>query len=714
MKRTGKEVEYDERKIREALCKANRDVSKEDRVTGEEIDELLKGVVQGLNKVKVGVEEIQDYVEEELVNLGRYRLAKEYIIYRYNREKVRQDNTTDTSILDLVRNTNKDVMEENSNKNPFAASTQRDLIAGEVSKDLAFRRLLPKDIVDGHKEGVIHFHDADYYIQSIINCCLIDIGDMLDNGTMINKVMIESPNSFRVACNIMTQIIANVASNQYGGQSVNIKHLAPYVRKSYKTYLKEIQEEQKEYGIKDKKKAEELAWKRTKTEIESGIQTIQYQINTLMTTNGQSPFVTLFLHIEEGEYEKEVALIIEELLKQRIKGVKNKSGNYTTPTFPKLVYVLEEHNSFKGGKYDYITELCVECNTKRIYPDYISGKVMRELHNGEVFSCMGCRSFLSEWRDDTDTPVWEGRFNQGVVSLNLPQIALEASGDITVFWEELEKRLALCFKALMCRHKALLGTTSDVSEIHWQQGALARLAPGEVIDEYLKDGRSTLSLGYIGVYEMTYAMLGQSHTSKEGKEFAMKVMERLKEATESWKRQTGLGFGLYGTPAESLCYRFSEIDKKKYGEVENITDKGWYTNSYHVDVREEVGAFEKLEFESEFQNLSTGGAISYIEMPSMYANPEALKEMVKYIYETIMYAEFNTKSDSCLACGYDGEIATVDRGDGEYVWECPNCRNRDQKKMIVVRRTCGYLGQESWNVGKTKEIASRVLHLQNI
>ena len=586
------------------------------------------------------------------------------------------------------------------------ASTQRDYIAGEVSRDLTNRLLLPEKIVKAHQEGILHFHDADYFVQPIFNCCLINIGDMLDNGTVMNGKLIESPKSFQVACIVMTQIIAAVASNQYGGQSVDIKHLGKYLRKSYNKYKKQIEEKYK--GKLSGSTIEELVDARVRHELESGVQTIQYQINTLMTTNGQTPFVTLFLHLEENDpYIKENAMIIEEILKQRIQGVKNETGVYVTPAFPKLVYVLDENNCLKGGKYDYLTRLAVKCSAKRMYPDYISAKKMRENYEGNVFSPMGCRSFLSPWKDENGNYKFEGRFNQGVVSINLPQIAIIADGDEDKFWKLLDERLELCKEALMCRHYALLGTTSDISPIHWQYGAIARLEKGEKIDKLLYGGYSTMSLGYIGIYEMTKLMKGVSHTTPEGHDFALKVMKYLRGATDKWKKETNIGFALYGTPAESLCYKFARLDKEKFGTIKDVTDKGYYTNSYHVDVREKIDAFEKLSFESEFQKISSGGAISYVEIPNMQHNILALESAVKFIYDNIQYAEFNTKSDYCQVCGFDGEIIINDNNE----WECPNCGNKDHSKMNVVRRTCGYLGENFWNAGKTKEIKQRVLHM---
>ena len=631
------------------------------------------------------------------MEVQKYELAKKYIVYRYTRALVRKQNTTDESILGLIRNENKELAEENSNKNTMLASTQRDYIAGEVSRDLTKRMLLPEKISKAHEEGILHFHDADYFIQPIFNCCLIDIGNMLDNGTVMNGKMIESPKSFQVACTVTTQIIAAVASNQYGGQSVDMIHLGKYLRKSYNKFKKEIEEK---YGDKLKSDIiEDLVQTRLKAELKAGVQTIQYQINTLMTTNGQSPFVTLFLHLEKDDpYIKENAMIIEEILRQRYQGIKNEAGVYVTPAFPKLVYVLDEFNSLKGGEYDYLTKLAVKCSAKRMYPDYISAKKMRENYEGNVFSPMGCRSFLSPWKDENGNYKFEGRFNQGVVSINLPQIGIIADGDEEKFWKLLDERLELCKEALMCRHYALLGTHSDISPIHWQYGALARLKKGETIDKLLYGGYSTISLGYIGIYELTKLMKGVSQTEPEGHDFALKVMKHLNEATQRWKKETNIGFALYGTPAESLCYRFARIDKERFGTIKDVTDKGYYTNSYHVDVREKIDAFEKLKFESEFQNISTGGAISYIEIPNMSKNIDALESVVKFIYDNIQYAEFNTKSDYCHVCGFDGEI--IINKDNE--WECPNCGNKDHNKMSVVRRTCGYLGENFWNVGKTK------------
>lgn len=705
IKRDGRIVDYDRQKISVAIEKANRDVIGKEKATKEEIKEIID-YIEGLGKRRILVEDVQDIIEEKLMDMGKHKLAKEYIVYRYNRALVRKSNTTDESILGLIRNENKELAEENSNKNTMLASTQRDYIAGEVSRDLTNRLLLPEKIVKAHQNGVLHFHDADYFVQPIFNCCLINIGDMLDNGTVMNGKLIESPKSFQVACIVMTQIIASVASNQYGGQSVSLKHLGKYLRKSYNKYKKQIEEKYK--GKLSGSTIEELVDARVRHELESGVQTIQYQINTLMTTNGQTPFVTLFLQLEENDpYIKENAMIIEEILKQRIQGVKNEAGVYVTPAFPKLVYVLDEHNCLKGGKYDYLTRLAVKCSAKRMYPDYISAKKMRENYEGNVFSPMGCRSFLSPWKDENGNYKFEGRFNQGVVSINLPQVAIIAEGDEEKFWKLLDERLELCKEALMCRHYALLGTTSDISPIHWQYGAIARLQKGEKIDKLLYGGYSTMSLGYIGIYEMTKLMKGVSHTTPEGHEFALKVMKHLRETTDKWKKETNIGFALYGTPAESLCYKFARLDKEQFGTIEDVTDKGYYTNSYHVDVREKIDAFEKLKFESEFQKISSGGAISYVEIPNMQHNLIALETAVKFIYDNIQYAEFNTKSDYCQVCGFDGEIIINDNNE----WECPNCGNKDHSKMNVVRRTCGYLGENFWNAGKTKEIKQRVLHM---
>ena len=705
IKRDGTIVDYDRSKIKLAIQKANAEVPEEDRIQEARIDSIIDSI-EARRRQRLLVEDIQDMVEQALVAENKFLLAKTYIIYRYTRALVRKQNTTDESILSLLRNENKELAEENSNKNTMIAATQRDYIAGEVSRDLTRRILLPEYISKAHDEGAIHFHDADYFIQPIFNCCLINIGDMLDNGTVMNGKLIESPKSFQVACTVTTQIIACVASNQYGGQSVDMSHLGKYLRRSKEKFRKHITYECA--GQVDDATIERLVADRLKDELKSGVQTIQYQINTLMTTNGQSPFVTLFLNLQEGDpYLEENAMIVEEVLRQRLEGIKNEKGVYITPAFPKLVYVLDEHNCLKGGKYDYITELAVKCSAKRMYPDYISAKKMRENYEGNVFSPMGCRSFLSPWKDENGNYKFEGRFNQGVVSLNLPQIGILARGDEEKFWQLLDQRLQLCFEALMCRHNALKNVRSDSSPIHWQYGAIARLPKGAPIEPLLYGGYSSISLGYIGLYEVTKLVKGCSQTTPEGQAFSLKVMERLRSACDTWKKETNIGFALYGTPAESLCYRFARIDKERFGTIPDVTDKGYYTNSYHVDVREHIDAFHKFTFESQFQKISTGGCISYVEIPNMRHNLEALKDVVRFIYDNIQYAEFNTKSDYCQCCGYDGEITIND----DLQWECPVCHNTDQAKMNVTRRTCGYLGENYWNVGKTKEIKSRVLHL---
>ncbi len=705
IKRDGRIVEFDKEKIELAIQKANNEVKAADKVSKEQISEIVD-YVMSLDKKRILVEDIQDIIEMKLMDFKKFTLAKKYMIYRYTRTLVRQQNTTDESILGLIKHSNKELMDENSNKNAIIASTQRDLIAGEVSKDLTKRMLLPEKISKAHEEGILHFHDADYFLQPIFNCCLINIKDMFENGTVMNGKLIEEPKSFQVACTVMTQIIACVASSQYGGQSINIKHLGKYLAVSREKFRRELHNQFD--GKLSDEMIEEIVAQRLKTELSSGVQTIQYQINTLMTTNGQSPFVTLFLEINDNDpYVDEVAAIVREIIIQRMQGIKNEKGVYITPAFPKLVYVLDENNCLKGGKYDDITRLAVKCSAKRMYPDYISAKKMRENYEGNVFAPMGCRSFLAPWKDENGNYKFEGRFNQGVVSINLPQIGILAKGDEEKFWKLLSERLELCHEALMCRHHALLGVTSDVSPIHWQYGAIARLKPGEKIDKLLKNGYSSISLGYIGLYEVTLLMTGESQTTPKGQAFALKVMNRLRTACETWKQESGLGFALYGTPAESLCYRFARIDKEKFGDIPNVTDKGYYTNSYHVDVREHIDAFSKLKFESQFQPISSGGAISYVEIPNMRNNLKALEDLVKFIYDNIQYAEFNTKSDYCHVCGWDGEIIINDNNE----WECPQCHNKDRKKMNVTRRTCGYLGENFWNVGKTKEIKSRVTHL---
>ena len=702
IKRNGSIKSFDVTKIEKAIIKTmkyEQGISNDSlaHTIAQEIQEQFK------NKSQVTIYEIEDAVFYKLLKYKEEILAKSYTEFKAIQSFKRQSNTTDKSILSLLNRTNEDVMKENSNKDAVLASTQRDLVAGETSKDLARRKLLPAHIVKAHDDGVLHYHDMDYAMQKIFNCCLVNIKDMLDNGTVINGKMVESPKSFQTACTILTQIIAQISSGQYGGQSVNIKHLGKYLAKSKNKYydmLKNVMSDEAELN----KAVDEL----TKKELKAGVQTIQYQINTLMTTNGQAPFVTLFLEIEEGhEYEQEIADIIREILIQRIQGIKNEKGVYVTPSFPKLVYVLDEHNAYERRKYYDITKIAAKCTAKRLYPDYISAKRMRQIYEGNVFSPMGCRSFLSPWTDENGNYQFEGRFNMGVVSLNLPQMGIIARGDEEAFWELFDKRLQLCKEALMCRYELLKNTPSDVSPMHWQYGGIARLEKGETIDKLLVNGYATISLGYIGLYELTKLMTGESHTTEIGTKFAVKVMEKLKSATQQWKAETGLGFGLYGTPAESLCYRFARLDKARYGEIEDITDKEYYTNSYHVDVREEIDAFSKLKFESQFQPISTGGCISYVEIPNMNKNVEALEQMITFIYENIQYAEFNTKSDYCHECGFDQEILINDNLE----WECPQCGNKDESKMNVTRRTCGYLGDNFWNKGKTNEIKQRVCHL---
>lgn len=701
IKRNGSITKFDKKKIESAILKAMKNGS---GIYLPEIAELIaKDCYQDFsNKDSIPtIYQVERYVYDRLIHYGQALTAKCYEEYRAVQAFKRETNTTDESILSLVRNENEEVAKENSNKNASMASTQRDLIAGEVSKDIARRKLIPSHIVAAHDNGAIHMHDADYLISPIFNCCLLNIKDMLDNGTVINGKMVESPKTFQVACTVMTQVIAAIASGQYGGQSVNIKHLGKYLARSkskYEEMMADLQD-----GIRERKIDELL-----QSELRAGVQTIQYQINTLMTTNGQSPFVTLFLEIEPGhEYEDEIAMIVNEILIQRHLGIKNEKGIYVTPAFPKLIYVLDENNMPKNSKYRYVTDSALRCSAKRLYPDYISAPRMREIYEGNVFSCMGCRSFLSPWKDENGEYKFEGRFNMGVVTLNLVQVALTADGDMDKFWSILEERLDLCREALMVRYELLKHATSDISPIHWQFGGLARLGKHESIAPLLENGYATISLGYIGMYEMTKLMIGESHTTAKGKEFCMKVITKLSDSTNVWKKETGLGFGLYGTPAESLCHRFAQIDLARFGEIKDITDKGYYTNSYHVDVREEIDAFSKLLFESDFQKISTGGCISYIEIPNMNRNLAALDQLLEFIYNNIQYAEFNTKSDYCHCCGFDGEILL----DDGFNWYCPQCDNRDKSKMNVTRRTCGYLGENFWCDGKTKEISSRVLHV---
>ena len=701
IKRNGQTVPFNKTKIKQAIVKAMRNGS---GIYLPDIARLIANDAEKYFKKKdetPTISQVEKYVYQRLIHYGQDLTARAYEEFRAVQAFKRETNTTDSSVLGLVRGTNKETMNENSNKNARVASTQRDLIAGEISKDLARRKLIPAHIVQAHDTGAIHYHDMDYAIQPIFNCCLVNIKDMLDNGTVINGKMVESPKSFQVACTVMTQIIAQISSGQFGGQTLNVKHLGKYLALSRKKYQAMVQD----LGMSEKLQ-KEMVDRLLRKELEAGVQTIQYQINTLMTTNGQAPFVTLFLEIEPGhEYEEEVAMIIEEIIKQRHLGIKNEVGVYVTPSFPKLVYVLDENNIHATSKYRYITEAAARCTAKRLYPDYISAKEMRKIYEGNIFGPMGCRAFLSPWKDANGEYKFEGRFNMGVVSLNLPQIAIIADGDMEAFWEILDQRLALAKEALMVRYELLKDATSDISPIHWQHGGLARLGKHEPILPLLQDGYATITLGYIGMYEMTKLMTGKSHT--EEKEFALEVMRRMKQATLDWKEETGLAFALYGTPAESLCHRFAKIDLARFGSIKDITDKGYYTNSYHVDVREEINAFDKLSFEADFQKISTGGCISYVEIPNMSKNIEALEDMIEFIYENIQYAEFNTKSDYCQVCGFSQEIIINDEGE----WECPQCHNKDQSKMNVTRRTCGYLGDNFWNEGKTKEIKSRVLHI---
>ena len=702
IKRDGSKAEFDKLKIENAILKAMKYGSGvlEEDIAKDIAEEIEKIYLQGSPSPTVS--KVEELVYKELIDHKQELTAKAYEGYRAVQSFKREVNTTDDSILGLLDKSNEDVLNENSNKNGQLASTQRDLMAGEVSKDIARRKLIPVHIVQAHDEGVLHYHDMDYAIQPIHNCMLINLEDMLTNGTVINNKLVESPKSFATACTVTTQIIAQIASGQYGGNSITIKHIAPFLRVSYNKYFEKYKEK---YSLE---MAHELAEDRMLEELKSGIQTIRYQLSTLHTSNGQSPFSTIYLEIEEGgEFEREEALICEEMILQRLEGMKNYRGQEIGEEFPKLVYLLDEHNCLEGGKYDYITKLAAKCNTKRLVPDYQSAKIMRRNYDGETFPPMGCRSHLSNWKDENGNYKWYGRFNQGVVSLNLVQVALTANKDMKKFWEVLDERLALCREALMVRHNLLLGTPSDISPIHWQHGGIARLEKGEKIDTLLKNGYSTLSLGYVGIYEMTQAMLGVSHTTKEGEEFALQVMNHLKDACDSWKKETGLGFGLYGTPGESLTSRFCRIDKQKFGEIENVTDRMYYTNSYHVHVTEEIDAFEKLKFESQFHDISLGGCISYVEVPDMSKNLPAVEQIINYIYHNIQYAEINTKPDVCFKCGYTGEIKL----DDDMEWYCPNCGNKDKNEMQVMRRTCGYIGSNMWGKGRTQEISQRVLHL---
>ena len=725
IKRSGVEVFFDSNKIVAAVQKANASVIDYEKLSDEQIQEIADNVEVACENMKrsASVEEIQDMVENQLMNQHAFTVARNYITYRYKRALVRKSNSTDEQILSLLECNNEEVKQENSNKNPTVNSVQRDYMAGEVSKDITKRFLLPEDIVEAHEKGLIHFHDADYFAQHMHNCCLVNLEDMLQNGTVISETGIDRPRSFSTACNIATQAIAQIASSQYGGQSISLSHLAPFVQVSREKFRIQVRTEFEKIGLDlDEEKINKVAEMRVREEINRGVQMIQYQVITLMTTNGQAPFITVFMYLDEvseGQTRDDLAAIIEEMLHQRIKGVKNEKGVFITPAFPKLIYVLEEDNIHEASKYFYLTRLAAQCTAKRMVPDYISEKKMKELKvdkNGEghCYPCMGCRSFLTPYIDpETGKPKYYGRFNQGVVTINLVDVACSSGKDEKKFWKILDERLKLCYRALMCRHKRLLGTPSDVAPILWQNGALARLKKGETIDKLLFGGYSTISLGYAGLCECTRYMTGVSHTEPEtGTPFALRVMQRLNDACAEWKEKENMDFSLYGTPLESTTYKFAKCLQKRFGIIEGVTDKNYITNSYHVHVTENINAFDKLKFESQFQKLSPGGAISYVEVPNMQDNIDAVIAVMKYIYDNIMYAELNTKSDYCMECGYDGEIKIVEEKDsGKLVWECPNCGNRDQDKMSVARRTCGYIGTQFWNQGRTQEIKERVLHL---
>ena len=721
IKRNGTEVAFDSDKIYYAVEKANAAVAEEDRITPHQIEKTVSKVTKKCAKLSraVNVEEVQDFVERELMSLGAFALAKAYITYRYTRALVRKSNTTDDKIMSLIECNNEEVKQENSNKNPTVNSVQRDYIAGEVSKDLTRRLILPPDIVAAHDEGIIHFHDADYFAQHMHNCDLVNLGDMLENGTVISGTMIERPHSFSTACNIATQIIAQVASNQYGGQSISLTHLAPFVDISRKKIQKKVREELEEIGVTDESAVARISEKRLREEVNRGVQCIQYQVVTLLTTNGQAPFITVFMYLGEAKSEQEredLALIIEEVLLQRIQGVKNEAGAWITPAFPKLIYVLEEQNVREGTPYHYLTRLAAKCTAKRMVPDYISEKIMLENKidkngNGQCYTCMGCRSFLTPYVDEDGNPKYYGRFNQGVVTVNLVDIGLSSMKDKEKFWKIFDERMKLCHRALRARHERLLGTVSDAAPILWQYGALTRLKKGEVIDKYLFGGYSTLSLGYAGLWECVLAVTGKKLTEPEGEQFGLEIMKKLNEYTAKWKAAENIDYSLYGTPLESTTYKFASCLQKRFGVIEGITDKSYITNSYHVHVTEKIDAFAKLELEAKFQKLSPGGAISYVEVPYMQNNIDAVLGVMEYIYDHIMYAELNTKSDFCQVCGYDGEILITEDADAKLIWECPNCHNRDQAKMNVARRTCGYIGTQYWNQGRTQEIRDRVLHL---
>ena len=720
IKRNGEEVSFNMHKIVNAISKANQEVDPIYQLNEFQIVAIAEKIVQQISQFNraASVEDIQNMVETGIMEMRGYEVAQKYVRYRYKRELTRKSNTTDDGILALIEHMNEEVNQENSNKNPVINSTQRDYMAGEVSKDLSKRILLPEEIVKAHEDGIIHFHDSDYFAQKEHNCDLINLEDMLQNGTVISETMIEKPHSFFTACNVTTQIVAQVASNQYGGQSFTLAHLAPFVDISRKKIRNNVIAERKECGESlDDAIISKITERRLRDEVKSGIQTIQYQLITLMTCNGQAPFVTMFMYldeVEDGQTREDLALIIEEVLKQRMQGVKNEKGVWITPAFPKLIYVLDEDNITEDSKYWSLTQLAAECTSKRMVPDYISAKIMKEMKQGEVYPCMGCRSFLTvedtQMKDEKKHKFY-GRFNQGVVTINLVDVACSSEGNMEKFWEILEDRLELCHRALRCRHERLLGTISDVAPILWQYGALARLKKGEVIDPLLFDGYSTISLGYAGLYEMCVRMLGKSHTDPEARPFAMAVMQKLNDKCAQWKKEENISYSVYGTPMESTTYKFSKCLQKRFGIIKGVTDKNYITNSYHVHVSEKINAFDKLEFESEFQKLSPGGAISYIEVPNMQQNIKAVLSVMQFIYEHIMYAELNTKSDYCECCGYDGEIQIQEDENGKLIWECPNCGNKDQNKMFVARRTCGYIGTQFWNQGRTQEIKDRVLHL---
>ena len=722
IKRSGEEVDFDLHKIVNAINAANEETDKLHQMNPYQIKAVAENVadkIAGMTHA-IHVEDIQDIVETSIMEMRGYEVAQKYVRYRYKRELSRKSNTTDNGILALIDQLNKEVKQENSNKNPVINSTQRDYMAGEVSKDLTMRILLPEEIVKAHEEGIIHFHDSDYFAQKEHNCDLINLEDMLQNGTVISETMIEKPHSFFTACNVTTQIVAQVASNQYGGQSFTLSHLAPFVDISRQKIRKAVIEERTECGDSlDEEIVNKVVEKRLRTEVQSGIQTIQYQLITLMTCNGQAPFVTMFMYLDEvpeGQTRDDLALIIEEALRQRMQGVKNEKGIWITPAFPKLIYVLDEDNITEDSKYWYLTRLAAECTAKRMVPDYISAKVMRQLKKGDVYPCMGCRSFPTvedSQRNPDGSRKYYGRFNQGVVTINLVDVACSSEGDMEKFWDILEERLELCHRALRCRHERLLGTTSDVAPILWQHGALARLKKGETIDKLLFNGYSTISLGYAGLCEMCVRMLGKTHTSPEGQKFALEVMQKLNDKCNEWKAAENISYSVYGTPMESTTYKFAKCLQKRFGVIPGVTDKNYITNSYHVHVTEHIDAFSKLKFEAEFQKLSPGGAISYVEVPNLQNNIEAVLSVMKFIYDNIVYAELNTKSDYCEHCGYDGEIKIITEPNGKLVWECPNCGCRDQEQLFVARRTCGYIGTQFWNQGRTQEIRDRVLHMSN-